>query len=457
MLIAILKLVGMLVGLAVVLALITTLVVIAIALVRMLLVTLVQWRDLFSIDRWSEVLVTIGRNKLRTALTMISVAWGIMVLVALLGLGVGLDQGMRKQFARDATNGVWISANKTSVAYGGYDVGRRLMFENADYERAKKIDGIEYITAQHFIGGRRWGASLVTKRGAKANTFELAAVHAPVFHLESNEMVVGRFLSDADIAQRRKAAVIGQNVADFLFEGDPAVGDWITIGGVAFQVVGVFTNPGGAEAERTIYIPISTAQLAFNGGEKVGSIQFTVGNAGPEETQQIIDQIVGQLADRWSFDPKDSQAVRVHNNIEQFERFRKLFWMISMFVVVIGLGTLAAGVVGVSNIMMIAVKERTKEIGVRKALGATPSSIVFMVIQEAVFLTAIAGLLGLVGGLVILEGLGKMNNDFILNPSIDLRTGLGATFFLIMAGALAGYFPARAAARVNPIHALRDE
>ena len=373
MLLAILKLVGMLVGLAVVLALIATLVVIAIALVRMLFVTLVQWRDVFSIDRWSEVLITIGRNKLRTALTMISVAWGIMVLVSLLGLGVGLDQGMRKQFARDATNGVWITANKTSVAYGGYDVGRKLMFENSDYERAKKIDGIEYITAQHFIGGRRWGSTLITKRGAKASSFELAAVHAPVFHLESNEMMVGRFLNDADIAGRRKAAVIGKTAADFLFEGDPAVGDWITIGGVAFQVVGVFTNPAGAENERTIYIPISTAQLAFNGGEKVGSIQFTVGNAGPDETQHVIDQVVGQLADRWKFDPTDKQAVRVHNNIEQFERFRKLFWMISMFVIVIGLGTLAAGVVGVSNIMMIAVKERTKEIGVRMALGATPS------------------------------------------------------------------------------------
>jgi putative ABC transport system permease protein len=147
----------------------------------------------------------------------------------------------------------------------------------------------------------------------------------------------------------------------------------------------------------------------------------------------------------------------VHNNIDQFSRFRKMFWMISAFIVVIGLGTLAAGVVGVSNIMMIAVKERTKEIGVRKALGATPSSIVFMIIQEAVFLTAIAGLMGLVGGLLILEALGHMKNDFILNPGIDLRTGLGATAFLVMAGALAGYFPARAAARVNPIHALRDE
>jgi len=411
----------------------------------------------FSLDRWLEVFDTIRRNKLRTALTAISVAWGIFVLVFLLGLGRGLDNGLRANFARDATNGVWINANKTSVAHGGYDVGRRITFENTDYERAKKVPGIEYISAQHFVGGNRWGASMMTRYGAKANTFELAAVYADSLRLQAHVMTQGRFLSAADIAQTRKSAVIGQTVAQFLFEQAPPIGEWITIGSTAFQVVGVFTDPGGAEEERRIYIPVSTAQLAFNGGEKLGQIQMTVGQAGPEETQAIIDVIVGQLAERHNFDPTDQQAVRVHNNIEQFERFKKLFWMISTFVVVIGLGTLAAGVVGVSNIMMIAVKERTKEIGVRKALGATPWSIVFMITQEAVFLTGVAGLLGLSAGVGLLGLLGKLDNEFIVNPNIDLSMGVGAALFLVFAGALAGYFPARAAARVNPIHALRDQ
>ncbi|CAN5913941.1 ABC transporter permease [soil metagenome] len=429
-----------------------------IALLRVMWVSIVQWRDLFSLDRWTEVLVTIGRSKLRTALTMISVSWGIFVLVALLGLGNGLDNGMRENFARDATNGVWVSANKTSVAHGGYDVGRRLMFENADYQRAKKVPGIEYMAGQHFIGGQRWGSSLVTKRGAKANSFELDAVHQDAIRLAAHTVTTGRFLTAADILQRRKSAVIGQTVAQFLFEGANPIGEWIEIGSVPFQVVGVFTDPGGAEEERRIYIPISTAQLAFNGGEKVGMLEFTVGQASPDETQKIIDQITGQLADRYSFDPNDRQAVRVQNNIEQFERFRKLFWMISAFIVVIGLGTLAAGVVGVSNIMMIAVKERTKEIGVRKALGATPNSIVFMIIQEAVFLTGVAGLLGLAAGVGASELIGYLKlTDFIANPSIDIKVGVGAAVFLVIAGALAGYFPARAAAKVNPIHALRDQ
>jgi putative ABC transport system permease protein len=215
MAIALVKLLGMLFALALAIGILVVVVVLAIAVLRMVGVTLVQWRDVFSLDRWQEVLVTIGRNKLRTALTMISVAWGIMVLVSLLGLGVGLDQGMRKQFARDATNGVWVMANKTSVAYGGYDVGRRLMFENSDFNRAKNIKGIDHMSAQHYIGGRRWGASIVTRHGAKANTFDLQAVYASTFYLESNELVVGRFLSDADVAQRRKAADIGKNVDDF--------------------------------------------------------------------------------------------------------------------------------------------------------------------------------------------------------------------------------------------------
>jgi putative ABC transport system permease protein len=257
---------------------------------------------------------------------------------------------------------------------------------------------------------------------------------------------------------RRKSAVIGRPVQDFLFAGENPVGQWIEVGSVPFQVVGVFKSEGNAEQERQIYIPVSTAQLAFNGADRLGMLEFTIGDANAAEAKQITDLVVAQLAERHKFDPKDPQAVRVHNNVEQFDRFSKIFWMISTFVVVIGLGTLLAGLVGVSNIMMIAVKERTKEIGVRKALGATPTSIIAMIIQEAVFLTGIAGLLGLVGGVALLEVIARVvQNDFLKNPSIDLKVGVAATVGLIVAGALAGFFPARAAARVNPISALRDQ
>src|SRR6185503_14682153 len=232
-----------------------------------------------------------------------------------------LDHGVRTSFARDATNGVWVNANKTSVPFGGYDVGRRIMFENRDYERAKRIAGIEHISAEHYIGGQRWGASLITKRGRKANTFDIKAVYPATIYLNQQNMIEGRFISDADVAQRRKSAVIGQVVADFLFEEDAPIGDWIVVGSVPFQVVGIFKDPRGPEEERRIYMPVSTAQLAFNGGEKLGQLQLTLGQATPDEAESIIEVIRGQLAEAHDFDPNDRQAVRVHNNIEQFDRF----------------------------------------------------------------------------------------------------------------------------------------
>jgi putative ABC transport system permease protein len=455
MVVAALELLGLLLALAFVLGLIAIVVVLAVAFIRMAGVTLVQWRDLLSVDRWTEVLVTIGRNKLRTVLTMISVAWGIFVLVTLLGLGRGLDGGMRHQFARDAVNAVWLNASSTSVPYAGYDIGRTITFDNADYDAARKLPGVEYLSGEHYI--QTGGAYLSTRYRGKANTFDLQAVHPDAIKISNKIMVAGRFISDADVAQRRKVCVLGQTVVDFLFEGADPIGEWIVFGSVPFEVVGVFEDPDGPEDERSLFVPVSTAQLAFNGGTKLGTLEMTLGDVGPAQSQAMIDKIVAQLAETHAFDPNDKKAVRVHNNIEQFSRFSKLFWMISTFVIVIGLGTLAAGVVGVSNIMMIAVKERTKEIGVRKAIGATPASIVFMVLQESVFVTALSGLLGLTAGVAMLDLLGRMKNDFIYNPGIDLATGIAATGFLVLAGAFAGYFPARAAARVNPIHALRDQ
>jgi putative ABC transport system permease protein len=455
MLILLLEAIGLGALFALVLAILVAVIFLLVAFVSMGWVSLRQWRDVFSIDRWTEVMITIGRSKLRTTLTLVSVAWGIFVLVFLLGLGRGLNNGARHEFARDAINSLMFFANKTSIPHQGYDVGRRITLDNRDYEAARKVRGVDHISGQYFIRGQ-----LMTKRGGKANSFEVNAVHPDAIYVHtSHKIVQGRFLVEADVTQRRKAVVISKVIADYLFpEGISPIGEWIEVANVPFQVVGLFSDSEGQENERQLYIPVSTAQLAFNGQDHLGMLQMTVGNASTAESKAIIDKITAQLAERHQFAPEDVQAVRVRNTVEQFERFSMIFMMISVFVVVIGLGTLAAGVVGVSNIMMIAVKERTREIGVRKALGATPNSIVFMVIQEAVFLTGIAGLLGLSGGVFLLDAVGKAKlTDFILDPGIDLRIGIAATLFLMAAGALAGYFPARAAARVNPIHALRDQ
>jgi len=432
-----------------------------VGLVGLLVVqAIANWRDLLSLDRWREVLDTIRRNKLRTSLTMISVAWGIFVLVFLLGLGKGLDNGLHHTFARDAANSISLIAAKTSVAHDGYDVGRKLTFDNRDYDRARATKlprgpAVEHISGQYFIQG---GDGMRTKRNGKASAFSLNAVHPDAIYMRGQRIESGRFLNELDIVQRRKSAVIGRAVREFLFGAENPIGQWIDVAGVPFQVVGVFTGEGDVEQERQLYIPVTTAQLAYNGLDHLGRIEFTLDNATPAQAKQMSDLVVEQIAERHHFDPKDPQAVRIHNNVEAAERFGKIFWMISGFVLVIGVCTLLAGVVGVSNIMMIAVKERTKEIGVRKALGATAGSIVFMVVQEAIFLTGIAGLFGLAGGVALLDLTGRVvKNDFVLNPGIDLGIGIAATAGLIFAGALAGYFPARAAARVNPIHALRDQ
>jgi putative ABC transport system permease protein len=466
MLVPLLEAIGIGLGAVVAVGIVVLLVLLVIALLKMAWVAVLQRSDLVSLDRWAEVLDTIRRNKMRTALTMISVAWGIFVLVFLLGLGKGLDNGLRHTFARDATNGIWVAAAKTSIAHDGYDVGRKITFDNRDYERAKTAkvpeaggQGIDHISGQFYVrGGQFGGGEMLTRRNGKANAFQINAVHPDAIYLAAQMVESGRFLDRADIEQRRKSAVIGRGVRDYLFEAENPIGQWINVAGVPFQVVGVFSGEGDAEQERQVYIPVSTAQLAFNGADHLGLLEFTIGDADAAQAKVITDQVVAQLAERHHFDPKDPQAVHIHNNVEQFERFSKIFWMISTFVVVIGMGTLLAGVVGVSNIMMIAVKERTKEIGVRKALGATPTSIVFMIIQESVFLTGIAGLLGLSAGVGLLEVAGRLiESDFVRNPAINLDVGIAATIGLIIAGALAGYFPARAAARVNPVHALRDQ
>ena len=425
--------------------------------------------SMFSLDRWGEVFDTIKRNKLRTVLTCVSVAWGIFVMVVLLGLGQGLNNGIRKSFRREAANGIYISASKTSLPFAGYGVGRKLTFNNRDYEAAKDVEGIDHLGEQYFIhGGRFGGGEMKTQKGTKSNLFGVNAVNPAAFYLSTSDISQGRFLNDLDIKLLRKACVIGEPVRDFLFghadnnghgDGtvDDPIGQWVVVGGVPFQVVGVF-HDDNEETARQLYIPVSTAQLAFNGADRLGMLMFTVGESNAEQAAAIKRKVVAQLAASHQFSPDDKQAVRIFDNVEGFAKFQQFFNVISLFVLVIGLGTLAAGVVGVSNIMMIAVKERTKEIGVRKALGATPQSIVAMIVQEAVFLTSVAGLLGLSAGVVFLGILPKLiDTELIDNPSINIGVGVLAAAGLVVAGALAGFVPARSAAKVNPIETLRDQ
>ena len=415
---------------------------------------------MFSIDRWQEILDTLWRNKLRTALTALSMAWGIFMLVVLLGLGNGLENGVKQGFADDAQNSLWLFRGQTSIPAKGLPVGRKITFNNRDVDAIRQIAGVDHLSGRFFIKSNNpFGAEMLVRAGNKAQPFDVRAVHPDHLFIEKTEIKAGRFLDERDIALRRKVVVVGIPIAEFLFGTTDVIGKWLDINRVPFQIVGVFDDKGGEGEQKKCYIPISTAQGAFNGADRVNMVMMTVGDATTEESKVIANAAVAKLAESHGFDPADPQAVRVRNNVENFEKFSQIFKMLSIFVVAMGLCALVAGVVGVSNIMLIVVRERTKEIGIRKALGATPGNIVGSIVQEAIFLTSVAGYLGLSFGVLILTGLDAVipPNPVFTHPVIDLPVAIYATIFLVVAGALAGYFPARQAAKVNPIVALRDE
>jgi putative ABC transport system permease protein len=254
-------------------------------------------------------------------------------------------------------------------------------------------------------------------------------------------------------------AVIGVRVRDALFKKDPPLGKNIEINGVAFRVVGLFTDDGGENEQEKIYLPITTAQRAFGGANKVAMIMMTTGDAPEADTESAAKDVHRRIAARHAFSTEDPRALFVNNNNEEFQRFTNLMTGIRIFVWIVGIGTILAGVVGVSNIMMITVRERTREIGVRKALGATPFSVVSLVLQESILITSVAGYFGLVLGIAVLElaATHLPGSDFFRNPEVDLTVAIEATLLLIVAGLAAGFVPARRAALIRPVDALRNE
>ncbi|MEZ4358850.1 MAG: ABC transporter permease [Kofleriaceae bacterium] len=413
---------------------------------------------MFNVDRWQEILDTLWRNKLRSLLTAFAMAWGVFMLVVLLGLGNGLSNGVQASFADDATNSIWVFTGSTSIPHQGMPLGRRVVLDNDDVDTTRDVPKVDHVTGRFLIQNSRTN-ELKVVGGGKASAFDIRAVHPDHLYLERTIMQLGRFLSEVDLQRRAKVAVLGVDVAEFLFGRLDVVGEQVYIDKIAYQVVGVFTDDGEDGERAKVYIPISTAQTAYGGTERVNMLMFTVSDATVKETEAIVERVRQNLAVEHRFSPDDKQALRIRNNVEQFQSIQRIFTMISIFVWVMAAGTILAGVVGISNIMMIVVRERTKEIGIRKALGAHPRHIIASVVQEAVALTATAGYLGLCGGVGVLAIAAAVipKNDMFADPSIDLRVAFAATVVLVISGTLAGLFPALAAARVNPIEALRDE
>lgn len=405
-------------------------------------------------DSLIEIYYVVRNNKLRTFLTAFSVAWGIFILIILLGAGRGLRNGAEEQFESDATNTIWVNGGKTSMAHNGYQPSREIKLTNEDMDMiVKKMEGIEKKsgTAQgYMMKNMRYGnkkASFMTRSGS--------ADHG---YLENLQVTHGRFLNENDMQQFRKSCVIGEPVKDMFFKSEEAIGKYIDVGGIPFQVVGVFHDPGRGDMDR-IYIPSTTSQKVFNGRNYLDVIWLGTGDLPVEQGTALAAEITRLLAARHSFNPKDRNAVGAYNNRQNFERIMNMLSGIRIFIWIIGIGTIIAGVVGVSNILMISVKERTKEIGIRKALGANPFSIVSLIMQESLIITAISGYTGMVLGVGVLEVFKKYvpNSDFFKNPEVDFKVAITATLVLIFAGLIAGFFPAVRAASINPVTALKDE
>jgi putative ABC transport system permease protein len=408
--------------------------------------------DIANLDRWQELLEVMSRHKTRTILTGLMVSWGIFILIILLGAGNGMHRGATDQFKDDALNSIFMWRGRTSLPHKGHSVGREIQFDNADFDAIRdQIPGVEHATGRYML----WDATI--RRGDKSANYRVRATHPEHVYLERTIIVEGRYINETDVRERRKVAVLGTAAVEHLFGDEPAIGKHIEVGKIAYTVVGISTDEGDEGELERIFIPVSTAQAAYGAGDQLHMILFTMGDASVSESKAIEQKVRTMMAQNHHFDQNDPRAIRINNNIENFENINQLLIAIQLFVWMIGIGTIIAGVVGVSNIMLIAVKERTREFGIRKALGAPPFSIVSSVVLEAIVLTAVAGYLGLVGGMAVLD-LGLLpEHDYLKNPSVDVGTVLAAMGVIVFFGTLAGYFPARRAAKVNPVVALRDE
>lgn len=408
---------------------------------------------MFDTDKWQEIFGTIRKNKLRTILTAFSVAWGIFILIILMAAGEGLRNGAQMQFGNDAANSIWIDAGQTSIAYGGYKPGRDIQLTNSDFYYVKNnVPGIDRTTAVY----RGWETKILSYKNEHAG-FTVRSCAPDHSILERAKIVSGRFINELDFNEYRKVCVIGVPVLEALFRKEDPLNKFIDVAGTKYKVVGVFKDAGRGDNER-IYVPLLTAQRINNGKDRVNTIWASTGTVSIDQSEKMAAQIRNSIAKKYHFDPKDMNALGVYNNNVEYARIMNMLTGIKIFVFVIGLLTLVAGIVGVSNIMMIVVKERTKEIGVRKAIGATPFSIISLIIQESVFITSVAGYTGLMLGIGVVElmkALG-LEGDFFKNPDVDLNVALGAVALIVISGALAGFFPALKAAKVEPIVALRE-
>ena len=411
---------------------------------------------MFNIDRWREIFETISKNMLRTALAGFTVSLGIIIFVVLYGLGNGLENTFQKFFKNDQLNTISINPGRTSKPYAGFESNRRIEFDNDDLaEISEKFSFfIEGISPRIGLTGRNISYKL------NSNNYSVIGVSPSFQNSEMTIMMNGRYFNQADIINKERYIVIGRLVKQDLFGDEDAIGKYINGGGRTWKVIGVFQDDGGDREERIIYAPYTTIQSIQRGSDKVGSLILTyrpeIGFDGAVEFEK---QLKSYIKNRKKIDPSDPRGVFIRSASSDLKENQDFTSALKIIISFVGFGTLLAGVIGISNIMVYVVRERTKELGIRKAIGATPKSIVWMVLQESIFITTISGYMGMFAGILFLSSLGnKLEEDFyITDPYVDFNTALFATIMLIIFGGIAGFIPARRAAKIKPIEALNDK
>jgi putative ABC transport system permease protein len=422
---------------------------------------------LIDIDGLRETLFTLKQNKLRSVLTAFGVCWGVYMIIVLLGVGNGLQKGAYESFGSLATNSVFVWTRTTTKAYQGFNRGRSFHFRNDDIPALRRaIPEIEHLAPRGRIRGGEAGSNNVVYKDRKA-TVTIYGDYPAIARIRLMQIEKGRFLNERDIALKRKVAVIGYRAEDLLFtEGVNPLGKYITIKGVAVQVVGVFrfTHPNERDEKedaQAVFLPLTTFQQLFNWGDVVGWFSLTARSGTPATV--VRDKLMAMMARRHRVAPDDRRAFGHWNMEEEFQKIQNLFVGIRGLNWFVGLLTLVAGVIGVSNIMLITVKERTAEIGIKRAVGATPAAIIRQVMAETVLLTAFSGYLGLVAGVFTLELVNQamavlgIRAEMFKHPGVDLRVASLTLGALIVSGALAGLLPAFRAVRIRPVEALRYE
>ncbi len=419
-------------------------------------------RFLFDKNTWQEIFGSIGKNKTRTIITVIGVLWGIFIYIALAGAAKGMDNGFEKNFETVAKNSIWAWSQSTSMPYAGFKTGRIIRIKVNDAQVLKnRIPEIQYITPVN-TKGAFGGASALTVRGIKSNSYAVYGYFPEIAKIATQKIYDnGRFINDEDIAQARKVCVIGDRTQQELFDEDEdPIGAYIRVENIYFQVVGVHkfaqTTPFGTDGD--IFIPFTTFKKLYNTGEEVQF--FTIAAYDDADVIQVEKDIKAVLRSIHKVHPEDERAFGAFNLGEIFNKIMGFADGITFLSLIVGVATILAGVIGIGNILLISVKERTKELGIRRALGATPREVRSLIILESVFLTLIAGVIGIILGAGVLSLINNLTKDInfpYTNPTVPIPYVLGALAIMIILGTLIGSIPAQRAVSIKPIDALREE